>query len=64
MTSFDNIMNFIMPILVFAFIGFIFYKIPMVKQGIDALGNKFRGWKENRADGTDEPSLYNTIEYE
>lgn len=64
MSTFDDILNFIMPILVFLFIGFIFYRIPLVKKGVDALSDKIRDWRENRDAGLNEPTLYNTIEYE
>lgn len=65
MTQFDNFLNFIMPLAVFLFIGFIFYRIPLVKKGVDALIDRIRGWKEKRADGGfEETSIYRTIEYE
>ncbi len=64
MTAFDDILNFIMPILVFGFIVFIFYRIPLVKKGVDSLSDKIKNWRENRDAGTDEPTLFNTIEYE
>ncbi len=65
MTQFDNFMNFLMPPLVFLFIGFIFYRIPLVKQGVDALIEKIKGWRERRDEaGFEEPTLSNTIYYE
>jgi len=65
MSGFDDFLNFIMPILVFAFIGFIFYRIPLVKQGVHALNDKIRSWKEGREDrGYEESSLSKTIHYE
>lgn len=64
-SGFDKFMNFLMPPLVFLFIGFIFYKIPLVKQGIDALIEKVSNWKERRNEkGFEESSIYNTIKYE
>lgn len=63
--GFDNFLNIIMPPLVFIFIGFIFYRIPLVKKGVDALIGKIKGWRERREEGgLNESTLYNTIEYE
>lgn len=63
--GFDKFMNFLMPPLVFLFIGFIFYRIPLVKQGVDALIEKIKGWREKRDEGGfEETSIYKTIQYE
>ena len=65
MTAFDDFLNFIMPILVFLFIGVIFYRIPLVKQGVDSLINKVRTWRENREEaGYNETMISNSITYE
>lgn len=64
MSTIDDILNFIMPPLVFLFIGFIFYKIPLVKQGIDTLVNKIKSIREKKEGVQDDVSIYSTIEYE
>jgi hypothetical protein len=52
MGTFDSILNFIIPIGVYCFLGYILYKIPIFKQMIDAGIDKFRGMKDNKEPGT------------
>ena len=42
--TFNDILNFIIPIGVYIFIGWIIYRIPLVKDGVD----KLRDWNSNR----------------
>ena len=63
MTKFDDILNFLMPILVFGFIIWIFYRIPLVKKGVDSLIEKIRGVRE-RSGGYGESKKINSISYE
>jgi len=57
----DDILNFMIPIGVWAFLIYVIYRIPIVTEGVD----KFRTWWANR--GTDEEEevfSVKTIEYE
>lgn len=42
--TFSDILNFLIPIFVYLFLGWILYQIPVVKKGIDRL----REWNANR----------------
>jgi hypothetical protein len=43
-STLDSILNFLIPPVIFMFIAYIFYRIPLVKEGIDRL----REWWSNR----------------
>ena len=62
-STIDSILNFIMPVAVFLFLGWIIYRIPIVQQGVDA----FRDWNENRRNrvsGEQETVTLKSISYE
>jgi hypothetical protein len=57
----DEVLNFIIPFLVWGFIAYIIYRIPLVKEGVE----KFRDWRSNRAErGEVESYNIKTITYE
>jgi hypothetical protein len=58
----EQLLNFIIPPAVFLFIGFIFYRIPLVHDGIDRL----REWNSNRQSRMDQPesTTIRSITYE
>lgn len=58
----DSLLNFIIPIAVWIFLGYILYK-PF-KEPIDALVNKIREWREGKEEETPWESQYKTLEYE
>lgn len=64
MSTFDDILNFIMPIAVFGFIGFIIYRVPLVKKGVDALIDKLSGVKERMKGGNGNTKTINSLQYE
>lgn len=60
MAFFDDLLNFLIPPAVFLFIGFIFYRIPLVHDGID----KLKDWFANRGKPKEETSTLRSITYE
>jgi hypothetical protein len=56
----DSILNFLIPPAIFVFIGFIFYRIPIIHEGID----RFRDWWANRSKPKEETSTLRSITYE
>lgn len=61
----NDILNFIMPILVWALLIYIIYRIPIVREGVAKLIN----WYQNRKSGSDNQgssggSYKTTIGYE
>jgi hypothetical protein len=48
MGTVDSILNFIIPLGVIGLLFWMVYRIPIIKEGVDALINKFRNWKEGR----------------
>lgn len=62
-TTVDAILNFIIPIGVWIFLGWILYRIPIVTE----LVHKVRDWMErrkNRETEPQDPMFYNQITYE
>ena len=60
--EFEKIINFIIPIAVWIFLGWIIYRIPVVRDGIDRL----KEWNENRKNKNAQPerSIYKSVNYE
>jgi hypothetical protein len=58
----DSILNFIIPILVWIFLGYILYK-PF-KEPLDKLFSKIGEWKENRQEEGYEENIVKSIYYE
>jgi len=59
----DSVLNFIIPIVVYGFIIYIIYRIPLVKEGV----SKLRDWYSNRKEKvneTEEASVVKRIIYE
>lgn len=63
-STFDKILNFIIPPAVIMFLLYTLYRIPIVKDGVDALRNKISDAKERRQERFEEKEFYRTIQYE
>jgi hypothetical protein len=61
----NDILNFIIPIAVYALIAFILYRIPIVTQGVDKLINWYQNRKIEKSNSTSSGGGYKTsIGYE
>lgn len=63
MTTFDDILNFVMPIIVIGFLCWIIYRIPIFKEMVNWVIDKFRTFRERR-DNASESTRINAITYE
>lgn len=62
-TTFNDILNFIIPIGVWLFIIWIIYRIPIVTEGVAKLKNWWENKREAREEAA-ETSYLKNIEYE
>jgi hypothetical protein len=62
MSGIDDFLNAVIPVAVFIFIFWIFYRIPIIKEGVD----RFREWWANRGVKKEEPEKFTlkSISYE
>lgn len=61
--SLDQILNFIIPFLVWIFLLYILYTIPPIKEMVHRLINWFKNWRDNKEDTFVDTSV-KTINYE
>jgi len=62
-TTIEQILNFLIPIGVWIFLGWIIYRIPIIKEGVDKLRDKISERRE-RIGGDIETSTIRSITYE
>lgn len=60
MGALDSILDFIIPILVYAFLIYLIYRIEIVKKGV----NKLKEMWSNRKTNVNAPTSLNSINYE
>ena len=60
----DQILNIVIPIIIFMVVCWMFYRTPLIKQMVDGIIEKIGNWRENKAEKEVEIGINQYISYE